>query len=94
MIATLFYATWHPILIQNVHLNPESLCLAGSTLMLFVLVKYLERPKRLAGVLLGLFPFVLIMLKPTYLILILVVFLFMALRYLVRPTEKKYCTGD
>lgn len=89
MSATLFYGVWHPILIQNIHLNPECLCLAGSTLMLFVLVKYLERPKRLTAVLLGLFPFVLIMLKPTYLILIPVVFLFMALRYFVRPTERR-----
>jgi len=41
---TLFYGLWHPILIQNVHLSPESLCFAGSVLMLFLLVRFLENP--------------------------------------------------
>jgi hypothetical protein len=92
--ATLFYGLWHPIIIQNIHLNPESLCFAGSTLMLFILVRYLEKPNALTAVFLGLFPFVLIMLKPTYLILILVVFLFIAFRFFVRPAERRIlCWG-
>ena len=57
IMATLFYGLWHPVLIQNVHLNPESLCFAGSILMLFILVKYLEKPKKLTAVFLGIFPF-------------------------------------
>jgi hypothetical protein len=89
IIATLFYGVWHPILIQNVHLNPESLCFAGSTLMLFILVKYLEKPKKLTALSIGIFPLFLIMLKPTYLILILVVLLFFVFRFVIVREERK-----
>lgn len=57
VIATFFYGLWHPILIQNVYLNPDSLCFAGSTLMLFVFIKYLEKPKIITAIFLGIFPF-------------------------------------
>jgi hypothetical protein len=89
IIATLFYGLWHPILIQNVNLSPESLCFAGSTLFLYIFIKYLEKPGKLNASLLGLFPFLLIMLKPTYLILIFLVFLFMILRFVLRREERK-----
>ncbi len=89
IITTLFYGLWHPILIQNVNISPESLCFAGSTLLLFILVKYFEKPGKLNASLLGLFPFLLIMLKPTYLILIFLVFLFMVLRFALLREERK-----
>lgn len=89
IITTLFYGLWHPIIIQNVHINPESLCFAGSTLMLFILLKYLEKPKILTAISLGICPFFLIMLKPTYLILIFVVLLFLALRFVIFREERK-----
>jgi hypothetical protein len=88
IITTLFYGLWHPIIIQNVHINPESLCFAGSTLMLFILVKYLEKPKKLTAISLGIFPFFLIMLKPTYLILMFVVLLLMLFRFIVFREER------
>jgi hypothetical protein len=88
IITTLFYGLWHPIIIQNVHINPESLCFAGSTLMLFILVKYLEKPKKLTAISLGIFPLFLIMLKPTYLILLFVVLLFMLFRFIVFRAER------
>ncbi len=89
IIATLFYGTWHPVLIQNVHLNPECLCFAGSILMLWVLVKYLETPGRVTALSLGILPFFLIMLKPTYLILIFVVLIFFLLRFIFLREERK-----
>ena len=89
IIATLFYGLWHPIIIQNVYINPECLCFAGSTLMLFILVKYLDKPKKLTAVSLGIFPFFLIMLKPTYLILIFVVLLFLVFRFIFSREERK-----
>ncbi len=89
VIATLFYGMWHPILIQNVHLNPECLCFAGSTLMLFIIVKYLERPKVLTAAFLGLLPFFLVMLKPTYLVLVLVVLFLMIFRFVLLREERK-----
>ncbi|MBN1364233.1 MAG: glycosyltransferase family 39 protein [Syntrophaceae bacterium] len=89
VIATLFYGLWNTILIQNVYLNPESLCFAGSTLMLFILVKYLEKPKKLNALYLGIFPFFLVMLKPTYLILILVVIVFLLFRFILLRDERK-----
>lgn len=87
--ATIFYGCWHPILIQNVSLNPESLCFAGSTLMLFLLVKYLEKPEKYTALSLGLFPFILIMLKPTYLILLCVVLVFIIFRFVLFREERK-----
>ncbi|MDM7987578.1 MAG: glycosyltransferase family 39 protein [Smithella sp.] len=89
VIATLFYGLWHPVLIQNVHLNPEFLCFAGSILLLWILVKYLEKPGKMKALSLGILPFFLIMLKPTYLMLIFVVFLFFVLRLVVVREEKK-----
>ncbi|HON58611.1 MAG TPA: hypothetical protein PLT45_03650 [Smithella sp.] len=87
--ATLFYGLWHPILIQNVHLNPESLCFAGSVLLLFILVSYLERPRKPAALALGVFPFFLVMLKPTYLITLGVVLMLFVTRYFVLREERK-----
>jgi hypothetical protein len=89
VIASLFYGLWHPILIQNVNLSPESLCFAGSTLLLFIFVKYLEKPGKLTAAFLGLLPFLLIMLKPTYLILIFLVLFFMVLRFVLLREERK-----
>lgn len=93
IIATLFYGMWHPVLIQNVYLNPECLCFVGSTIMLYVLVKYIEKPGKLTAFFLGIFPFFLIMLKPTYLILIFVIFLFLFFRFVFLHEERKilYC---
>jgi hypothetical protein len=89
IFATLFYGLWHPIMIQNVYLNPECLCFAGSTLMLFILLKYLEKPRKLTALFLGIFPFFLIMLKPTYLILIFVVLVFLLFRFILLREERK-----
>lgn len=89
VLSTLFYGVWHPILVQNVHLNPECLCFAGSVLLLFVLVKYMEKPKKLTAAALGLLPFFLVMLKPTYLILIPVALLFMMIRFVLLCDERK-----
>ena len=89
IIATLFYGCWNSIIIWNVNINPESLCLAGSTLMLFMLVKYLEKPKKLTAISIGIFPLILTMLKPTYLILICVVLLFFIFRFIIFREEKK-----
>jgi len=87
--ATMFYGCWHPILIQNIHLNPESLCFAGSTLFLYILVNYLKKPKTSNILFLTVVPFFLIMLKPTYLILVGVVFLFLILRMISHREERK-----
>ncbi len=89
IIATLFYGCWHYIIIQNVHINPECLCFVGSTLLLFIFVKYLEKPGKITALSFGLFPFFLIMLKPTYLILIFVVLLFFVFRFIVFREERK-----
>jgi len=86
---TLFYGLWYPILIQNVHLNPECLCFVGSILMLFVFLKFLEKPKKLTALSLGIFPFFLIMLKPTYLNLIFVVLVFLFFRFILFREERK-----
>lgn len=88
IIATLFFGLWHPILNQNVNISPESLCFAGSALLLYIFVKYLEKPGKSTAVSLGLFPLLLVMLKPTYLILIFLVLLFMVLRFVLLREER------
>lgn len=86
--ATLFYGCWHSILIQNVHLNPESLCFAGSVLLLYILVRYLDNPKRITALALGIAPLFLIMLKPTYSIMTGVVLLFLIFRIILHREER------
>lgn len=87
--ATFFYGLWHPILIQNVHLSPESLCFAGSVMTLFLLVRFLEKPGKTNALALGVFPLFLIMLKPTYFILIFVLLLFLLCRFFLLRDERK-----
>lgn len=88
IVATLFYGCWHPILMQNIHLNPESLCFAGSVMLLYILVRYLDNPQKRTALALGAFPLLLIMLKPTYLILLGVVFLFLISRMVLHREER------
>ena len=89
IITTLFYGCWHLILIHNFIINPESLCIAGSTLILFMFVKYFEKPSKYTAVAIGLFSFILIMLKPTYLILLCVVLVFLVIRFILFRQERK-----
>lgn len=89
IITTVFYGCWHPIIIRNVYINPECLCFAGSTLMMFIFVKYLKKPKKSDAIFIGIFPLILTMLKPTYLILIGVVTVFLIFRFIFLREERK-----
>ncbi|MCX5849048.1 MAG: hypothetical protein NTW65_06325 [Deltaproteobacteria bacterium] len=86
---TIFYGCWFPIIIQNVNINPESLCIAGSTFVLYLFVKYIEKPAKYTAAAIGIFPFILIMLKPTYLILLGVIPVFLIVRFIHFRQERK-----
>ena len=86
---TLFYACWTRLLQHNVNINPECLCIAGSTLALFLFVKYLEGPKTHKAFFIGFFPLILIMLKPVYVVALLVVLLFLLFRFVLAREERK-----
>ncbi|HNW90487.1 MAG TPA: glycosyltransferase family 39 protein [Bacteroidales bacterium] len=94
ILTVLFYGCYSFIIIQNININPESLCIIGSVLILFLFVRYIEKPTKHTAFLLGLFPFILIMLKPTYVIVMLIFFIFLILRYLFfRKEKKELCWG-
>jgi len=87
--ATLIYSCIPYSLIQNVNINPESLCIAGSAFILFLVSYYVKKPQKSIAFCSGLFPFVLIMLKPTYLIVLCLMFLFFTGRFIFRKNERK-----
>lgn len=89
VLSTAFYGCWNYLLSYNINLNPESLSIAGSTLMLFLFVKYVEIPKRTTLISIVVLSFVLIMLKPTYLILLLIIFIFLIARLILFREEKR-----
>ncbi len=89
VLSTAFYGCWHYLLSYNINLNPESLSIAGSTLVLFLFIKYVEIPNRMTLISIVLLSFVLIMLKPTYLILLLIIFIFLIARIILFRAEKK-----
>jgi len=88
ILTTIFYGCWRQLISQNVNINPECLCIVGSTFFLFLVVKYIETPTKQIAFLIGFFPFILIMLKPIYLISLCLVFLFFIAR-IVFLREKK-----
>ena len=87
--ATLIYSCIPYSLIQNVNINPESLCIAGSAFILFLVSYYVKKPQKSIAFCSGLFPFVLIMLKPTYLIVLCIMFLFFTGRFIFRKNERR-----
>jgi hypothetical protein len=89
ILTVLFYGCYYFILMQNVNLNPECLCITGSLLMLFLFVRYINKPTKLTSFLLGVFPFILIMLKPTYLIVLFIILAFLIVRYIYFRKEKR-----
>jgi hypothetical protein len=74
---------------QNINLNPECLSITGSLLMLFLFVRYIEKPTKLTAFLLGIFPLILIMLKPTYIIVLLIILAFLIIRYIYFRIEER-----
>lgn len=88
IITTIFYGCWHPLINQNVIINPECLCIVGSTLSLFLFVRYFEKPTKFTAISIGLFPFILIMLKPSYLIALFVVLFFLIMRFILFREER------
>ena len=89
VVATITYGCWHYLLIQNVNLNPECLTITGSTLILFLFVKYVESPNRITVALIAFTSLILIMLKPTYLILLFIIIVFLIARLFLFKQEKK-----
>ena len=89
IITTLIYACYPYLLKQNMNINPESLCIVGSTFILYLFSLYIKKPQSYTAFCLGFFPFILIMLKPTYLIALCIIFLFFITRFLYYKNERK-----
>ncbi len=88
IITTLIYGCFPLLINQNVNINPECLTIVGSTLFLFLFVRYIDKPTKYNAIFIGFFTFVLIMLKPTYLILLCLVFVFLIFRFILYRQEK------
>jgi hypothetical protein len=87
-ITTIIYGCLPLLIYQNVKINPECLSIVGSTLVLFLFVRYVNKPTKFSAISIGFFPFVLIMLKPTYLILLCLVLIFFIVRFIFFRQEK------
>jgi hypothetical protein len=88
IITTVVYGCWGDAIIQNANINPECLCIAGSAFFLFLLSAYLNKPTSFWAFAMGLFPLVLILLKPTYLVLAGIVLLFFIIRFICKRAER------
>jgi hypothetical protein len=87
-ITTVIFGCNHLVLDQIKNINPESIAIAGSILSLFIISTYIKNPTKWKAIILGFFPFVLIMLKPNFLILIAILFLFIFIRYVFKKEER------
>lgn len=87
-IATVIFGCNHLVLDQIKNINPESLAISGSILSFYILSTYLKNPTKWKAILLGFFPFILIMLKPNFLILIAILFLFIVCRFVLVKKER------
>jgi hypothetical protein len=86
---TIFYGCWNYIIDQSININPEVLCVVGSILLLAIYVKYINNPSRHIAILISIFSFILIMLKPTYLIVLGIIIIFFVIRLIYHKEEKK-----
>lgn len=89
MASVLFYGCFHFTLLQNVNINPESLCISGSVFMLYFFMRAIQSPSAVSFLLMGIFPLLLVMLKPTYLILLPLVILFLILIFFILKEKRK-----
>jgi hypothetical protein len=88
IVTVLYFGCWGFLLQQNANINPESFCVIGSTLLLFLFVCYIKKPTKLLAFSVGFLPLFLIMLKPIYLISLCVVLLFYIFRLIIIKNEK------
>lgn len=88
-LTTLFFGCNHLILEQIKNINPESLAIAGSILSLYIFSIYIKNPTKLKAIILGFLPFLLIMLKPNFLIITAIIFFFLLLRFINKKEERK-----
>ena len=73
---SLIYGSSQALLNYSISLNPEIFCLFGSILFIYFLIKYIKQEDSNALALIGFLPFLLVMLKPVFLYLFVIVPLF------------------
>ncbi len=87
-LTTLIFGCLSIILDQIKNINPESLSITGSVLSLYLLSSYINSPTKTKAFSFGFLPFILIMLKPNFLILLIVTLLFILFRFFIVEEEK------
>ena len=93
VLSVLFYGCFPLIINQNININPESLCIVGSVVFMYFLSVYIHKPTRIYAFVVGILPLFLIMLKPVYLIALLICFLFFFAKLFVRSEQKTTLWG-
>jgi len=89
IITTLVYACIPHLIDLNICILTECLSIVGSTFILFLFSYYIKKPQKSIAFCLGFFPFILIMLKPAYLIMLCLMFLFFTGRFIFCKNEKR-----
>lgn len=84
----LCYGCFPSIINHNVNINPECLCIISSTVFLYLISIYIRKPRKILAFLIGFLPLILIMLKPIYLVLLPICFVFFLGKLLVRDERK------
>lgn len=88
-ITTIIFGCNHLVLDQIKNINPESIAIAGSIFFIFIISYYLKNPTKWKAVIIGLSPFVFIMLKPNFIILYPIILLFITVMLLENSVHRK-----
>jgi len=88
-IATIFYGTFYLIVKQDININPECLSAAGSILFIYLICSYTKKPGAFVAFMIGILTLFLIMLKPIFLICLVIVPVFFIARFITNKKEKK-----
>ena len=88
VFSTICYGCTPFLITYNVYIIPECFSIVGSVIALYLLVAYIEYPTKWRAFLLGIGPFILILLKPVFLLVPCMTLLFFIFRYIFVKQEK------
>jgi hypothetical protein len=88
-ITTIIFGCNHLVLDQIKNINPESIAISGSIFLIFIISYNIKNPTKWNAVLIGLSPFVFIMLKPNFIILYPIILLFVIILFIENSVDRK-----
>ncbi len=91
IMATFFYGIMPSIISFDKIILTESISISGAVIFLYFIVSYLKNPTRLKAASYPLYIFFLVMLRPSFIILLPIIIIFWGLRMIFLKTERKIC---